>query len=91
MPEQSSTRSALIHRSTILDGICALYVAQQKFDRFLKEDQYTCGYREGFEDALLSLAQMVGVLDEFEATRQKFHSFEVNNLPIYSANQNETK
>lgn len=89
MAGQLQNDSNLIKRAIVLDGLRAIYLTQHKFDRFLKEDSYACGYREGFEDALLSIAQMVGVSDEFEAMRQQqLSSFQVKNLPIYNPNSN---
>ena len=77
-----------IQRAVLLDGLRALYLTQYKFDRFLKEDGYACGYREGFEDALLSLAHMVGVSHEFEAIKKQYGP---NGLPIYNANAKALK
>ena len=76
----------LIHRADILDGLRALYLAQHRFDRILKEDSYACGYRDGFEDALMSLAQMVGVSDEFESAVKHLSSVKMKNLPVYTTN-----
>lgn len=83
MAEQLKNGSMTIQRAVVLDGLRALYLTQYKFDRFLKEDGYACGYREGFEDALLSMAHMVGVSDEFEAIREQINP---NGLPILNAN-----
>ncbi len=76
----------LVHRSDILDGLRALYFTQLKFDRLLKEDNYACGYRAGFEDALLSVMQMVGVSNEFETVKQRLNSSVSDKLPIYNTN-----
>lgn len=62
-----------VQRAVVLDGLKALYLTQHKFDRFLKEDGYACGYREGFEDALLSMAQMIGVSGEFETVKRQLN------------------
>jgi hypothetical protein len=73
----------LIHRSDVLDGLRALFLAQHRFDRLLKEDSYTCGYREGFEDALLSVAQLIGVVEEFETARRRDSSSASDTLPVF--------
>lgn len=83
MAEPLKNGSMTIQRAVLLDGLRALYLAQHKFDRFLKEDSYACGYREGFEDALLSIAHMVGVSSEIEAIKQQLNP---KGLPIYSIN-----
>ncbi len=91
MSEEFKNGPVLLQRSVILDGLRALYLTQHRFDRFLKEDSYACGYREGFEDALLSVAQMVGVAKEFEAIRQHLKSLSTSELPIYTTNTNNEK
>lgn len=77
MVEQLKNGAMTIQRATILDGLRALYLAQAKFNRLLKEDSYACGYREGFEDALLSVAQMIGVSEEFDQIKRQFGQLEV--------------
>ena len=86
MTEQLQNGAIHLHRADILDGLRALYLTQLKFDRFLKEDSYACGYREGFEDALLSIAQMVGVLDEFKAVGRDVNSYKIGSLPVLNSN-----
>lgn len=73
-----NSSTVTIQRANILDGLRALYLTQHKFGRILKEDNYTCGYREGFEDALLSIAQMIGVPDEFETIRRQINGPEIS-------------
>jgi hypothetical protein len=72
----------LIHRSDILAGIKALYIAQNGTDHLLKEDSYSCGYKEGFETALFSLAQLLGVSDEFEQSQPKLSRLKFKTLPV---------
>ena len=83
MADPMKMDTALLHRSTILNGLRALYLAHNRSDRFLKEESYACGYREGFQDALESIAQMVGVSEEYEATRRAVNSYTINALPVY--------
>lgn len=71
MIEPLKNGAMTIQRAVILDGLRALYLTQAKFNRLLKEDSYACGYQEGFEDALLSIAQLVGIADEFETISQQ--------------------
>jgi hypothetical protein len=78
MTEQLKNGAMTIQRVVILDGLRALYLTQYKFNRLLKEDSYACGYREGFEDALISIAQMIGVADEFETVKQNCEPVEIN-------------
>jgi hypothetical protein len=72
-----------IQRAVVLDGLRALYLTQNRFNRILKEDGYACGYREGFEDALLSIAQMIGVADEIETVKRQRGAFEVNGSLVH--------
>ena len=88
MAEQLKNGAMTIQRAVILDGLRALYLTQYKFNRLLKEDSYTCGYREGFEDALLSLAQMIGVSNEFETIRRQLDVPEVS-LPLMQDKDNK--
>lgn len=88
MVDQLKNGVMTIQRAVILDGLRALYLTQYKFNRLLKEDSYACGYREGFEDALLSLAQMIGVSTEFETIRRQLNAPEVSLPLIY--NQDNT-
>jgi hypothetical protein len=78
MTEQLKNGAMTIQRAVILDGLRALYLTQYRFNRLLKEDSYTCGYREGFEDALISIAQMIGVADEFETVKRQDEPVEIN-------------
>ena len=83
MTDQLKNGAMTIQRAVLLDGLRALYLTQYKFDRFLKEDGYACGYREGFEDALHSIAHMVGVSAEFETVKQQLAP---NGFTVLSAN-----
>ncbi len=83
MTDPLKNGSMTIQRAALLDGLRALYLTQYKFDRFLKEDGYACGYREGFEDALFSIAHMVGVSEEFDSLKRKHNP---NGYPIFDAN-----
>ena len=83
MTEQLKNGAMTVQRAVLLDGLKALYLTQYKFDRFLKEDGYACGYREGFEDALLSIAHMVGVSGEFETVKRQLNP---NGATIYNTN-----
>ncbi len=67
-----------IQRADVLDGLQALYLAQYRFNRLLKEDSYTCGYKEGFEDALQTIAQMIGLADEFQSIKRQPGHLEVS-------------
>lgn len=78
MTEQLKNGAMTIQRAVILDGLRALYSTQARFNRLLKEDSYASGYREGFEDALFSMAQMMGVADEFEAIQRQSNRLEVS-------------
>jgi hypothetical protein len=71
MTDQLKNGAMTIQRAALLDGLRALYLAQSKFNRFLREDSYACGYREGFEDALLSMAQLIGVSEELELLQKR--------------------
>jgi hypothetical protein len=62
----SVKRPEFIHRTAILDGFRALYLAQLRLDPLLKEDGYACGFRDGFEASLRSLAELMGINAEFE-------------------------
>jgi hypothetical protein len=78
----SNKNSALVHRSDISDGIRALYISQSKMDHLLKEDSYSWGYKEGFETALLSLSQLLGVVDDFQRTQQMLSRLESKRMPL---------
>lgn len=82
MAEQLKNGAMTIQRADVLDGLRALYLTQYKFNRLLKEDSYTCGYREGFEDALLSIAQLIGVADEFETIKRQSNRLEISSTVI---------
>ncbi|GAB4435541.1 MAG: hypothetical protein Kow0031_17290 [Anaerolineae bacterium] len=83
MAEKMQSGPILIHRADILDGLRALFLAQRRFDRLLKEDSYSCGYREGFEDALQSVAQLMGVSDEFEVSQERLGSGKAESVTVY--------
>ncbi|RMF02294.1 MAG: hypothetical protein D6768_08620 [Chloroflexi bacterium] len=76
------TGPILVHRSDILDGLRALYLAHRRFDRHIREDCYASGYQEGFEDALDSLAQMLGVSGEFESACRQINASRTNTTPV---------
>lgn len=76
------TGPVLVHRSDILDGLRALYLAHRRFDRHIREDSYASGYQEGFEDALDSLAQMLGVSNEFESACRQINASRANTTPV---------
>ena len=78
MTKQFVNGNVLLHRSDILDGLRALHLAQIKFEHLSREDSYSCGFRDGFEDALISVAQLVGVIDEFRTLIAE--SRETNNI-----------
>ncbi len=71
MSKQLQQGSAFVHRSTILDGLQALNLAQDGFGDILQSESYACGYSDGYANALRSVAQLLGVLDEFTKTTQK--------------------
>ncbi len=83
MAKQPNERAVLICRAEVLDGLQSLHITHQKMDQHLKQDPYTCGYREGFEDALQVLAQMVGLLDEFEEAKEKINITQLKHAPVY--------
>jgi len=69
--EPSVKRPALIHRTTLLDGFRALYLTHLRFDPLLKEDSYSCGYRDGFEASLRALAELMGISTELEEVKKQ--------------------
>ncbi len=86
MAEKLQSAPIIIHRADLLDGLRALFLAQRRFDRLLKEDSYACGYREGFEDALQSMAQMMGVSDEFEVSQKRLSNGKVGGATLFAQN-----
>ena len=84
MAEPIKNGAMTIQRVDILDGLQALYLTQARFSRLLIEDSYTCGYREGFADALVSVAQMIGMSAEFENIKRQLDTFEVKHLRPHS-------
>ena len=70
--------SPVIHRNVILNSLRALYLAHRQLERHMKDDVYSSGYREGFEVALVSLAQMAGVGGEFEVSCKRLASTQMD-------------
>lgn len=64
--KQLKNGSMTIQRVVLLDGLVALYISHYKVDCLLKEGDYANGYRQGYEDALLSMSHMIGVSEEIE-------------------------
>ena len=77
MTEPLKNRAVLIQRAIVLDGLRALYLTQHKFNRSSKEDDYSTGYKEGFQDALFCVAQLIGASAEFETIRKQFDRLEL--------------
>lgn len=50
-----------IQRNALLDALKALKITQEQFSKLLKEDSYSCGYKDGFSDALIAMAQIIGI------------------------------
>ncbi len=88
MAKELEKGPVFIHRSVVLDGLRGLYLAQHRFSRVLKEENYACGYRDGFEDALHSLAEMAGVATEFEQAKTKLHTLDMDRL-IFAVSETE--
>ncbi len=84
MANKLSSGPIFIHRSLVLDGLRALYLAQLNFDQVLEESSFASGYREGFSDALLSIAHTAGVSDELEETSYKLHTHRTGKLKVIS-------
>ena len=80
----SAKNSVLVHRADISDGIKALYLSQSGAAHLLKEDAFSAGYREGFETALSSLAQLLGVANDFQRYSQLLERRRANNMMTVS-------
>ena len=84
MTNRLQRNTSLIHRSVILDGLRALYIAQFKAEHILQEDPYATGYKEGFETALQSISEMMGISDEFESSRKRISKRDLDTMRLVS-------
>ncbi len=85
MTNRLQKNSMLVHRSVILDGLRALYITQFKMDQVVQEDPFAVGFKEGFDTALLSIAEMMGVSDEFETSRRRIGTQAVDDMRLISS------
>jgi hypothetical protein len=61
----ANSQPIYIHQDTLVAGLKALLMAHSRSGIIAKEDSYSCGYRDGFEASLDSIAHLVGASDEF--------------------------
>lgn len=76
-----------MNRAIVLDGLKALFLMQLNFDRLLKENSYACGYREGYTEALHTVAQMIGVAKEFQDVQSQLKLVQPESFPVFGKTQ----
>ncbi len=77
MTNQISNGTMFVDKRDVLNSMRAVYINLVRQSHLMNDDSYTMGYHEGFENALLSVAAIVGVEDEFEEAmvKQKTRQF----------------
>jgi len=66
MAHQLPAGSFYLDRRDMLNSLWAVYLSANGGSQHLSEDTYLSGYREGFENALLTVAAIAGVDEEFQ-------------------------
>lgn len=84
MVQELPAGSFYMDRRDLLNSLWAVYLSTNNGNHHLSEDSFLAGYRDGFEDALITVAAIAGVDESFQKNLVRYKTMRLRRMRTVS-------